>query len=85
MGVVPYESGMKDALFVGFYALDINEGEYELTEGSATNPDRPRRNLKATSQRRERAPLSRVQLVKSLDFIWAYFAHYLDNKSEAGK
>ena len=78
--------GDEDALFLIFYeswVFIINE--YKLQEGNAVDPDRPRSNLRPTSQSRERAPLSSVQLIKSLDCIQAFFAHYLNDKSEAGK
>lgn len=75
-----------DALFVIFYeswALGIAEDEYQ--DRDLTDPDRPQRKLKQTSQHIECAPLASVQLVNCEMCLRAFFAQYLNNTSAAGK
>lgn len=80
-------TGNEDALFVIFYeswALEINPEEYN--EGKYLHdPDRPRQDLRPSSQRRERAPYSSLRLVQSSTCIREYFAQYLNDTTESGK
>jgi hypothetical protein len=74
------------ALFVVFYepwALGINEEEY--TYGSPEDPDRPRKEQKETSPRRDRAPLSSLRLVQTPDCLRAFYANYLADNASEGK
>ena len=74
------------ALFVVFYdpwALEINKDEY--TYGNPEDPDRPRKEQKESSPRRDRAPLSSLQLVQTLDCLRAFYANYLADNSSEGK
>jgi superfamily II DNA/RNA helicase len=74
------------ALFVVFYdpwALEIKKEEY--TYGSPEDPDRPRKEQKQTSSRRDRAPLSSLQLVHTPDCLRAFYANYLADNAPEGK
>jgi hypothetical protein len=60
----------EDALFIVFYepwVHDISLDEYN--EGDLCDPDRPRGPLKSSSKPRERAPISCLQLVKSVNCL----------------
>ncbi|KAH8983561.1 hypothetical protein EDB86DRAFT_2811389, partial [Lactarius hatsudake] len=75
----------EDALFVVFYESwvhDISLDEY--SEGDLGDPDRPRGPLKPSSQRRDCAPFSCVNLVKGATCLRAQFASYLDDTSPSG-
>ena len=75
----------EDALFIILYdpwVHDISLDEY--TEGDLCDPDRPRRKLKSSSQRRERAPFSCLKIIKSSTCLRAQFASYLNDTSPAG-
>ena len=72
------------ALFVVFFeawALSINENEYT---GDVLDPDRPRKDLRISSRRIERAPLSGIRLVQSKPCLRRFYANYLDDKSPEG-
>ena len=74
------------ALFVVFYeswTLEIKKEEY--TYGSPEDPDRPRKEQKETSPRRDRAPLSSLLLVQTIDCLRAFFANYLGDNAPEGK
>ncbi|KAH9052274.1 P-loop containing nucleoside triphosphate hydrolase protein [Lactarius vividus] len=74
----------KDALFVIFYEPWVHEVSLEeYNEGDSCDPDRPRGQLRSSSQRRERAPFSCLKLVKSTTCLRAEFASYLDDKSSS--
>lgn len=75
----------EDALFVLFYESwvhGISLSEY--TDGDLSDPDRPRGQLKSRAQRRERASLSSLRLVKSPGCIRSEFANYLNDTSDEG-
>ena len=75
----------KDALFVIFYepwAHAISLSEYN--EGDTLDPDRPRGHLKSRAQKRERAPLSSLRLVKGPGCLRSEFASYLGDTSTEG-
>lgn len=75
----------EDALFIIFYepwANSISLDEYR--DGDIGDPDRPRGQLKSSSQRRERTPFSCLKLVKSTTCLRAEFASYLDDQSSSG-
>jgi len=72
------------ALFVVFHeawALDIQEKDYT---GDINDPDRPQKDLRASSRRQERAPLSGIRLVQSRACLRRFYADYLDDKSPEG-
>src|SRR6266446_2858058 len=72
------------ALFVVFFeawALTINENEYT---GDVLDPDRPRKDLRISSRRAERAPLSGIQLVQSKTCLRRFYASYLNDTSPEG-
>lgn len=67
------------ALFVLFYeawALVIKEDEYT---GDVLDPDRPRKDLRISSRRAERAPFSGIRLVQSKTCLRRFFASYLND------
>ncbi|KAF8054015.1 P-loop containing nucleoside triphosphate hydrolase protein [Lyophyllum atratum] len=69
-------------LFVIFYeswALNVSVEEY--AQGDLMDPDRPRGPLKPTSNARERAAYSSVQLVQCQECIRVFFAAYLNDTS----
>ncbi|KAH8978068.1 P-loop containing nucleoside triphosphate hydrolase protein, partial [Lactarius hatsudake] len=75
----------EDALFVIFYEPWVREVSLEeYDEGDSCDPDRPRGQLRSSSQRRERAPFSCLKLVKSATCLRAEFASYLDDRSPSG-
>jgi hypothetical protein len=77
-------TSMETALFVLFYeawALEIKITDYT---GDIQDPDRPRHDLRLSSKRSERAPLSGVRLIQLVTCIRQYFAEYLDDKSAEG-
>ena len=65
------------------WVLEINKEEY--TYGSPEDPDRPRKEQKETSPRRDRAPLSSLLLVQTLDCLRAFYANYLADNAPEGK
>ena len=72
------------ALFVVFHeawALDIQEEDYT---GDINDPDRPQKDLRSSSRRQERAPLSGIRLVQSSACIRRFYADYLDDKAPEG-
>ena len=72
------------ALFVIFYeawALTINENDYT---GDILDPDRPRKDLRVSSRRAERAPLSGILLVQSKSCLRRFFANYLNDTLPEG-
>jgi superfamily II DNA or RNA helicase len=77
-------TSMETALFVLFYeawALEINENEYM---GDESDPDRPRKDLRLSSRRAERAPLSGIKLVQLKTCSRRFFAYYLNDTSAEG-
>ncbi len=75
----------EDALFIIFYepwVHDISLSEYN--EGDISDPDRPRGKLRSHAQRRERAPLSSLRLVKDPGCLRSEFASYLGDTSDEG-
>lgn len=75
----------EDALFVIFYdpwVNDISPDEYK--DGDSSDPDRPRSQLRPNSQRRDRIPLSSLNLVKCATCLRVQFANYLNDTSQAG-
>lgn len=77
---------VEPALFVVFYdpwALEIKQEEYIY--GSPEDPDRPRKEQKETSLRRDRAPFSSLQLVQTLDCLRAFYVNYLADNAPEGK
>ena len=67
------------ALFVVFYeawALMIKEDEYT---GNVLDPDRPRKDLRISSQCAERAPLSGIWLVQLKTCLCRFFTSYLND------
>lgn len=74
-----------DALFVIFYDPWVKEISLdEYTDDLSADPDRPRSQLKPTSQRRERVPLSSLRLVKCGTCLRRQFTEYLNDTSQAG-
>lgn len=73
------------AVFIIFYEPWVHELSFsEYSEGDLSDPDRPRGQLKSHAQRRERAPLSSLKLVKDPGCLRAEFASYLGDTSEEG-
>lgn len=72
-------------LYVIFYegwALDISLDEFD--DGDLNDPDRTRKPLKPTSQKRDRASYSSVKLVQCKTCLREFFATYLGDKSLNG-
>ena len=61
--------------------LTIDEKEYA---GDVLDPDRPRKDLRISSRRAERAPLSGIRLVQSKACLRRFYTNYLNNTSPEG-
>ncbi|KAH8981064.1 P-loop containing nucleoside triphosphate hydrolase protein [Lactarius akahatsu] len=73
------------AFFIIFHEPWVHELSLsEYSEGDLSDPDRPRGQLRSHAQRRERASLSSLKLVKDPSCLRAEFASYLGDASEEG-
>lgn len=73
-------------MFYDPWVLDIDQAEYsENAQKFLQDPVRPRDELCIAAQRRERAPLSLVNLAQSHTCLRAQFAQYLNNSTPEGK
>jgi superfamily II DNA helicase RecQ len=74
-----------NGIFILFYdpwALTININDFYNT--SCDDPDRPRYSAKAVTSRKDRAPLSCVQLVQQKTCLRQFFATYLGDTASNG-
>lgn len=82
-------TAQEPVLFVMFYdpwVLDIDQADFDKNaQKFLQDPDRPREELRIAAQRRERAPLSLINLAQSDTCLRSLFAQYLNDSTPQGE